>query len=266
MRLFARIIIVPLALALVLTGSILAHAQDSDAPAGAHDRWLPCESWVMFHWLPFNEQKFFDETGITRYQLKKYLYASDNNKIGDLVRKRHKDPDAIIAKLMKRWDGKVSDKQFAELTRRANALMTQSHLSQHVFFHLFHDPAVALNSRWIFNVAPGDYMMARMSGFPPKAIARHGHVPVKQAVRRALVILRREQERGIRKHQTTRAEARLFLHRQRAWTNGWLNQNIHIMHMHKFPHGNPAPKGGRLKQSCTFMTGANHEHGAHDDA
>ena len=178
MRISARPIVIAFAVLLLLTSAHAAYANDSDAPPGATERWLPCENWVMYHWLPFREDLLFKLTGITRYELKQHLYKSDTNTLSELIVKRGKDPDVIAAKLMSRWKGKVSDRQFTELTRRTNALMTQSHLSQHVFFHLFHDPAIGLKARWIFNVSVGDYHRARMTGWAPREIAKHGGVTV----------------------------------------------------------------------------------------
>lgn len=265
MRFLARPVVISLTVFLLLASTITAYANDSDAPAGANQRWLPCENWVMYHWLPFREDLFFKLTGITRSELKGHLYENDTSTIGELVVRHKKDPNKIVAQLMKRWDGRVSARQFAELTRRSNALMTQSHLSQHVFFHLFHDPAIGLKARWIFNVTPGDYHQARMTGWSPREIAKHGGVSVRQAVRRTMSVLRAEQESGVKRHQTTRAAARLFLHRQQAWTSTWLAQDIHIYKKRKFPHGHMDMMGSRAHKSCEMMTGKNHERGAHDD-
>ncbi|MBJ7353547.1 MAG: hypothetical protein JHC98_01870 [Thermoleophilaceae bacterium] len=265
MRFFARPIVISLAVLLLLTSALTAFANDSDAPPGANERWLPCENWVMYHWLPFREDHFYKLTGINRRDLKTHLYENDTNTIAELVVKHKKDPNAIVERLMNRWVGKVSDRQFTELTRRSNALMTQSHLSQHVFFHLFHDPAIGLKAKWIFNISPGDYHHARMTGWSPREIARHGGVPVKRAVRRAMSVLRQEQENGIKRQQTTRAAARIFLHRQQAWTHKWLYQDIHIYKKRKFPHGQMDMTGTRAQKSCEMMTGAGHERGAHDD-
>ena len=81
-----------------------------------------------------------------------------------MIKRKGKNPDEIVDKLMYQWRGKVNSKQFTELKRRADATMTQGHLAQHVFFHYFHNPTLAFNARKIFNVAPGDYHRARLAG------------------------------------------------------------------------------------------------------
>jgi hypothetical protein len=260
-----RILILSSLLVATASFAAAATANDPDAPAGATPRWLPCENWVMYHWLPFDENEFLRRSSITRAQLKRWLYRSDTNTVGELVRRNGGDPDLIVAALLERRRGRVPDRQFTELTRRATALMTQSHLAQHVFFHLFHDPAVALESRWIFNVGTGDYMRARMSGWTPREIAEHGGVPVRTAVRRAMAVLRRRQDAGIAKGWTTHVQAANFLARQRAWTAGWLTQTIRIERRHGFPHGHRPPPGTRAQRACRLMTGTNHERGSHDD-
>jgi hypothetical protein len=256
--------VVGLALAAVLLISGIAQARDSHAPPGAKDRWLPCESWVMYHWLPFNERSLYAQTGITRSEFLRYIRNDDQHSLGKLIRHKGKDPSEIVDKLMEQWDGKVTDAQMTELHRRASELMTQGHLSQHVFFHLFHDPAIALNSRWIFNVAPGDYQRARLRAYNPREIAKHGHVSVQHAVRRAMAVLRRYERQGVATKQTSRAEANKFLRIQRKNLNRWLGQNIKRSHARRFPHGTKSPRGSALKRACSFMGGPGHKMGAHD--
>lgn len=254
-----------LALLVAIALTVPAQSQDSDAPKGANPRWLPCEAWVMFHWLPFDENSLFRLGGFSRSELKAHL-KTDGPTIAQLLRKKGRKPDVVVAKLMYRWRGKVDDRRLKELTRRANALMTQSHLSQHVFFHLYHHPAIGLNSRYIFKLPTADYHKARMSGFSPREIAKYGGVSVKTAVRRTMAVFKKSQAEGVRRHNTTRAEARTFLKHQRAWTRNWLAQDIHLLPKREFPHGTKPFRGSRMAKACRLMTGADHEQGEHDDA
>ena len=48
-----------LVLLLTLLAIAPAGAKDSHAPPAANDRWLPCEPWVMYHWLPFSERRLY---------------------------------------------------------------------------------------------------------------------------------------------------------------------------------------------------------------
>jgi hypothetical protein len=264
MRPLARIAVTLSTVLLILGCAVVAHARDTDAPAKAGDRWLPCEPWVMYHWLPFDSSALYAETGISRKQWHDYIAPDDDtHTLAKLIERRGEHPDKVVAKLMKRWEGRVSAARLAELTRRANALMTQGHLAQHVFFHYFHHPMLGIRARWIFNVSPGEYHQARMLGFTPREIAKHGGVPVARAVRRALVALREIQDEAVASGQTTRAQERSFLAEQRRWVPRWLNQSVRPRGK-PFPVGSPSPGGTRDVQACQHMVGAHHVSGPRD--
>jgi hypothetical protein len=257
--------VLALTVCVFLLAAAPAVARDSHAPDGARDRWLPCESWVMYHWIPFDQKRLWAITGIKKHEFRHWIADDDNHSLGMLIERHGHDPDEVTAQLMEQWRGKVSLQKLAELTRRTNALMTQGHLSQHVFFHYFHDPLLAMNSKWIFNIPPGDYHRARLRGYSPAEIAIRGGVSVRKAVRRTMTVLRRNQNEAIKNDQTSPAQARSFLKQQRKWTNFWLTQKLYAHRKDSFPAGHAAAKGNRLRQACTYMAGASHPAGEHDD-
>ena len=240
-------------------------ARDSHAPDGARDRWLPCESWVMYHWVPFDQERLWSITGIGQLEFRHYIADDDNHTLAQLITSHGKDPDVVAAQLMRQWEGKVSDAKFAELSRRTEEVMSQGHLSQHVFFHYFHDPLLAMNSKWIFNIPTGDYHRARLRGYSPAEIAIRGGVPVRQAVRRAMTVMRRNQDEAVKNGQSSRAQADSFLRQQRVWVNFWLTQKLYAKRRDSFPAGHVAARGNRLRQACTYLAGAAHPTGEHDD-
>lgn len=248
------------AAALFLGVAAIAVAKDTHAPAKAGDRWLPCEPWVMFHWLPFDAEKLYSATGTTRRQWHDYILDDDHHTLEKFIENRGGDPEAVIDQLMTRWKGRVSDAKFNELSRRAHELLTQGHLAQHVFFHYFHHPMLGIRARYIFNVSPSDYHAARMAGFTPREIAKHGGVPLARAVRRALKVLRESQEEAITSGQTQRAQSRAFLKQERGWVKTWLKQSIRPRQKH-FPHGTKKITGTRDQQACEHMVGPVHVKG-----
>jgi hypothetical protein len=240
-------------------------ARDTHAPDGARDRWLPCESWVMFHWVPFDQARLWEITGIKKLEFRHYIADDDHHTLASLIEQHGKDPDTIVKRLMEQWEGKLPDEKLSELTRRTNELMTQGHLSQHVFFHYFHDPLLAMNSNWIFNLPAGDFHRARLQGFSPSEIAIRGGVPVRQAVRRTMTVMRRNQNDAVKNGQTSRAQADAFLRQQRSWTNFWLTQKLYSKRRSHFPAGHAPAHGDRLRQACTYLAGSAHPTGEHDD-
>ena len=80
----ARRMVVVVLVATAVLGASDAGAADSHAPAGAPDRWLPDDEWVMSGWAPIDETRLQHLTGITRDELSGWL---DNHRsLGRLVR------------------------------------------------------------------------------------------------------------------------------------------------------------------------------------
>lgn len=253
-----------LVLLLTLLSIAPAGAKDSHAPPAANDRWLPCEPWVMYHWLPFSERRLYGLTGITREEFHRHIRDDDHHTLGQLVRRHGKDPDAIVDKLMSKWNGKVSEARFAELKRRSGELMTQGHLSQHVFFHYFHHPALALNSQRIFGVRSADYHRARLRGWSPAEIGAHTGRSREQVVRRAMVVLKRYARQSARTGQSSPRQAKLLTQLQRRAAYGWLDQDINQHRQGDFPHGSPPLKGTRAHRACVYLAGRSHVKGEHE--
>lgn len=246
--------------------SIPAFGKDSDAPKNAGDRWLPCEPWVMYHWLPFDERELYRVTGIKQAELRDWIRDDDRHTLGQLVKRHGKRPADVVEHLLRKQKRRFSEAHHRELLRRGNALMTQGHLAQHVFFHYFHNPALAENSRWVFGIRPGDYHRARLRGWTPREIAARGGRSMKSAQRRAMRVMADLQTEGVHGGETTRAQANQFLKLQRSWIKRWRVQSIHSHRKADFPRGYAAPRGNRLKRACTYMAGSNHIDGDHDGA
>lgn len=200
--------------------------QDPLAPAGADPRWLPCEDWVMYHWIPYDERQLFTMLATDRAAVERWLEDDDVHTLEQLVRRRGLDPDAVARELVSAWAGEVSAEQRASLVDRAMRTLTEGHLAQHLFFHFAHYPAVALRARTVFGISPLRYQRFRLSGWTPSEIARHhGRTPA--SVRRlALPILRDGARSGVAGSQTPRAQAQRLLELQRAGMSAWLKQRI----------------------------------------
>ncbi|HEX8854782.1 MAG TPA: hypothetical protein VF752_04210, partial [Thermoleophilaceae bacterium] len=84
-----------------------AVARDSDAPPGASPRWLPCEHWVMFHWLPYDETRLYSLLGVHRATVLRWARDDQHRTLGDLARRRGWKPDALASALVRPWRGRV---------------------------------------------------------------------------------------------------------------------------------------------------------------
>ena len=201
-------------------------SQDSLAPPGASARWLPCEDWVMHHWIPYDEQQLFSMLATNRAEVERWLARDDVHTLAQLVRRRGLDPTEVAAQLVSVWAGDAPRHLRAVLYDRALRTLTQGHLAQHLFFHFAHYPAVALRAKTVFGIAPLAYQRYRMAGWTPSEIGRrHGREPA--AIRQStLPILRRGAGRGAAQSQTPPSQARRVLALQRANLGAWLGQRI----------------------------------------
>lgn len=207
----------------LLSVAAYAPAKDSLAPPSAGDRWLPCESWVMYHWNPIDMQKLFRRTGIKEAELFDWLRDDDNHDLAGLIEKHGDDPtEAVRASLA--LERGASQRKRAVLEERAGRLLTQGHLAQHVFFHVFHTSAIRQNAREIFGMNPWDYSKARLQGFSAADIGRlkRGYSR-KQTARRILRVVERYERRGVARGETSRAQVKDFLDQIDILIDSWID-------------------------------------------
>ena len=234
MKWLSRALGVSLALIAVGVGSIATaresgparSLQDPLAPEGADPRWLPCEDWVMYHWIPYDESHLFSMLAMDRAAVERWLEDDDVHSLAQLVRRRGLDPAEVAQDLVSAWAGQASEQQRLVLVDRASRTLTEGHLAQHVFFHFAHYPAVALRARTVFGIAPLRYQRFRLAGWTPSEIARqHGRTAAR--VRRLTVpILRDGARAGVAGLETPPAQAQRLLTLQRGGLAAWLMQRI----------------------------------------
>ena len=70
---------------------------DPDAPPGAPPHWLPAESWVMQHWIPYDERRLYRLLGVDRGVIWHWL-RDDTRPLADLARQRGWEPEALAAR------------------------------------------------------------------------------------------------------------------------------------------------------------------------
>src|SRR4051812_17571646 len=140
-----------------------AAARDSHAPAGGSDNWLPCDAWVMFHWLPFDEAKLYALLGKSREDVRAWLRDDNHHTLAQLAARR----------------GLTMREAAAALALNAGVLrnhtvdaLTQGHLAQHVLFHYFHQPLIASRAASVFGVSPVEFRRLRLHGTSPAEIGR----------------------------------------------------------------------------------------------
>ena len=209
-------IAVTVAVLVLLALPVGATGRDSHAPAGASDNWLPCDAWVMFHWLPFDESRLYALLGMSRDDVRAWLRDDNHHTLAQLFARRDMTAREAAARLAPK----------GVLRNHTMDALTQGHLAQHVLFHYFHQPLIASRAARVFGVSPVRYRQMRLSGMSPAEIGRaHGRTRG-QITYRAYRLLVYAADAGRRSGQTSAAQASSFLATQRRGLKHWLDSHI----------------------------------------
>jgi len=183
---------------------------DSNAPEGAKAHWLPKDAWVMQHFLPFDEARLYALLHITRKDLRKHL-KTHGNTIAQLAASHgYPDQAKLAADLL-------GARATPTLTARTNDVLDQSHLAQHVFFHVFHDPKIAESSEQLFGVSKQEFRAARKAGKTPLEIAKE---PTKLEGR-VRALLEDAYDDAVQRGDTTASQAKTMLAVQMKTYDKW---------------------------------------------
>src|SRR4051794_7257537 len=171
---------------------------DSEAPPGAPPHWLPGKSWVMQHWLPYDERRLYRLLGIDRGDVWRWL-RDDTRPLADLARLHGWDPAALPPALVEPWRRPGAHPQRPPRPeKRALRTLTQGHLVQHLFFHSLHQDALPNHSPEIFGVASRvEWSRLRRSEVSPLQICRLNGLSRSPAQRAAERRLRRTAAWGV---------------------------------------------------------------------
>jgi hypothetical protein len=219
------VIAASLAALLVLAAPAAAH--DSLAPRDADHRWLPAERWVEKHWMPFDEASLYRELRVDTPALFEWLY-DDHRTLAGLARRRGVDPAKLAKRLMAPRRASLSANEYRVLRARTQRVLTQGHLAQHVFFHVFHGAHLD-HVEHLFGVSVREYRRLRdRQRLSRYEIAERGGRTRESLRRHVVEDLEQSSVTGVRIGATTRAQADLMLARQLRTVDCWL--------------GRPAPK------------------------
>jgi hypothetical protein len=154
-----------------LAVSPAAAAHDALSPPGAPHAWLPQETWVLEHWMPFDRAHLVRALGLRETELEAYLF-DDHHTLAELARRRGLDVDRLADQLIVRWRPLVAPEQMAAFRERTLRVLTQGHLAQHMFFHVFHSfPLGAEVAQRLFGVSEAGLDSLRKQDLSPAQIA-----------------------------------------------------------------------------------------------
>jgi hypothetical protein len=183
---------------------------DSNAPEGAKAHWLPKDAWVMQHFLPFDEARLYELLKVTRKDVRKHLKTHGNTLAQLAAQHGYADQDKLVADLL-------GERANPTLTARTKDVLTQSHLSQHVLFHVFHDPKIAKHAQTLFGVSKKELRKERKAGKTPLEIAKE---PTKLESR-VKTLLEDAYDDAVERGDTTATQAKTMLAVQMKTFDKW---------------------------------------------
>ena len=207
------------AVAWLVTTPGVAHAHDSLAPPRESHNWLPNEEWVHRHWIPFDERTLNEALRLRPHDLRAYLY-NDHHTLADLARRLGVDPRALATRLVAPWPAE----RRALLRERTWRILTQGHLAQHVFFHVFHGLDLHRSSHELFGVAGHEYQAMRDQGHSYLSIAAHGNIPPAALLAGIAAMIDNDHRDGIARLEAWPRQSNRIRDRTRAQLACWLGQ------------------------------------------
>jgi hypothetical protein len=208
-------------IALVLGWNAAADGHDSLAPPASGHTYLPDEMWVHNHWIPFDERTLKRALGLHGRDLEAYLY-NDHHTLATLARARGSSSEALADTLVSAWTGVDAD-QRAALRERTMRILTQGHLAQHMFFHVFHGVHLVRFSQQLFGISPGSFRRLHARGLSLVQIARRKgrsrelHTAIIRQVQTTL-------RTGEKQHEAWRAQSAAQLQRVHRQLSCWLRR------------------------------------------
>jgi len=202
----------------------VAAAHDSLAPPGAWHNWLPAEAWVHHRRIPFDEQALKHALGLPRLDLQAYLY-NDHHVLAELARRRGIGVDELATRLIAPWQG-ISAKHRALLRERTLRILTQGHLAQHMFFHVFHGRSLFPYAQKLFGLPSGTYSMLRDKGLSYVQIAERGGVSHARLRAGLVRLIEQEHDDGLDRREIWPSQSRRSKQRTITWLSCWMRSPL----------------------------------------
>jgi len=188
-------------------------APDPDAPAGAPVFWLPKESWVLEHWLPYDHRRLLSRLHTDVAGLIAWVH-DDVHTLAQLAESKDQDPERLADYLVKPWRGHVSRRQLRVLRSRTMRTLTQSHLIHHLFGHPFHQRTLQRKAEAIYGSSPQEIGAMRKQGMSFVDIAKRNGRSADRIYEDAMQVLRASADGAVRHHDVPRAWRRYWLNLQ----------------------------------------------------
>lgn len=211
-----------------VTAASDAGAQDSLAPPGSSIHYLPKEDWVYRHWIPFDELTLTRLLKIGPQDLESFLY-DDHHSLAMIAAQRGLGVGALADQLIAPWRPLTNDVEFALVRDHTVRILTQGHLAQHIFFHVYHGTDARAATPKLFHMSPHAYWHLRLKGVTPLGVAHRGGVSQAHVRAGMIALFQIDHDEGIRLKRSAPSEADRFMTRQIAELSCWLRSPLPVM-------------------------------------
>ena len=176
----------------------------------------------MEHRIPFDERRLRRVLDLRAGELEAYL-LDDHHTLAALAAHRGLRVDALADYLVAPWTGRVSARRITWLHERTMRLLTQGHLAQHVFFHVFHRFGLHPVASRLFGVNAAHLDRLRKRGLTPLQIARrHGGATRRVMIAALRRLVRARNRRAVAMQESWPSEARRLQARQLRMVPCWV--------------------------------------------
>jgi hypothetical protein len=192
---------------------------------------IPEADWAQEHWLPFEEPVLYRALRIDRAGLLRAIWDADpargveERHLAHVARARGVGARALERRLLRRWRGTVTPRQYRRLARRTRMLLRDSHLGTHMLGHTFHHRSLNRALPGLLGLGSlnelNDHRNHGGSSLAEIAVA-HGRSVI--SLRHdALGVLRRQYRRGVRLKATPGSQLELRMTYSEAEIDDWLS-------------------------------------------
>ena len=171
---------------------------DSLAPPGAPHTWLPEEDWVGHHGIPV--RRAGAQAGLGPHgarsrglPLQRSPHPGRDRRTGGV------DAVRLADELIAPWRAQADESRLGVLRDRTLRLLTQGHLAQHVFFHVFHNAGGSAAVATSLRISPAEFLAERARGRTVLEIAWQHGVSASALQTSLIDFFRAQQDEGIRR-------------------------------------------------------------------
>ena len=189
--------------------------------------------------------------GLRGRELEAYLY-DDHHTLAGLGGARGVALDGLVDRLLARW-GDVP--QRGVLRERTVRVLTQGHLAQHLFFHVFHGLDLHPHSEHLFGMPADAYRALREGGASYADVAHEGGVPLSTLRAHVVSAVVSDRRDGVARGEAWPAEAARIGARTLARLGCWLRQPPAALDRAN-PYGRIASCTGRTRRAGRARLGS----------